>query len=243
MTTVVVSQPMFLPWIGIFEQIAIADVFVHYDDVQFPQGRSFTNRVQISTRAGTAWLTAPVDHDRSGRLISQTRLVAAEYWRPRHLETIRHAYGKSPHFPAMFDLVREIYAFQGDNLADFNISAINRVAERMGILPRVEVSTALGIAGRSTGRLVDICLSLNASRYVTGHGAIGYLDHKAFESRGIAVDYMAYAHHPWPQIGPEFTPFVTILDLLAAVPFDEARSHLASSTQSWRTFKQSREGL
>ena len=48
MTTVVISQPMFFPWVGMFEQIALADVYVHYDDVQFSKG-SFTNRVQLKT--------------------------------------------------------------------------------------------------------------------------------------------------------------------------------------------------
>ena len=48
MTTVVISQPMLFPWVGMFEQVALADVFVHYDDVQFSKG-SFTNRVQLKT--------------------------------------------------------------------------------------------------------------------------------------------------------------------------------------------------
>ena len=38
--TVVISQPMFLPWVGLFEQARHADVWFHYDDVQLPQGRS-----------------------------------------------------------------------------------------------------------------------------------------------------------------------------------------------------------
>ena len=42
----VVSQPMFLPWIGLFEQVRLADRFIHYDDVQLPQGRSFISRVK-----------------------------------------------------------------------------------------------------------------------------------------------------------------------------------------------------
>src|SRR5689334_2045707 len=100
---VVVSQPMFLPWIGLFEQIRLADVFMHYDDVQFPQGRSFIPRVQIKAPSGQAWLTAPVDRSTSGRLISESEFVADPQWRARHLETLRHAYSRSPNFKLMFD--------------------------------------------------------------------------------------------------------------------------------------------
>ena len=48
MTVVVISQPMLFPWVGMFEQIRLADVYVHYTDVQFSKG-SFVNRVQIKT--------------------------------------------------------------------------------------------------------------------------------------------------------------------------------------------------
>ena len=57
-TRVVISQPMLFPWVGLFEQIRAADVYVHYDDVQFSKG-SFTNRVQIKTARGPRWLTVP----------------------------------------------------------------------------------------------------------------------------------------------------------------------------------------
>ena len=58
--TVVISQPMFFPWVGIFEQIRLADIFVHFDDVQLPWGSSFINRVQIKTKDGIKWLTIPI---------------------------------------------------------------------------------------------------------------------------------------------------------------------------------------
>jgi WbqC-like protein family len=34
-TTLVVLQPGYLPWLGYFDLLNKADVFVHYDDVQF----------------------------------------------------------------------------------------------------------------------------------------------------------------------------------------------------------------
>ena len=41
---VVITQPMLFPWVGLLEQIMLADVLVNYADVQFSKG-SFTNRV------------------------------------------------------------------------------------------------------------------------------------------------------------------------------------------------------
>ena len=68
MTTVVVSQPMFFPWVGMFEQIRLADAYVHYTDVQFSKG-SFVNRVQIKTADGFRWLTVPLKNVALGQNI------------------------------------------------------------------------------------------------------------------------------------------------------------------------------
>ena len=57
--TVVILQPQFFPWRGVFEQIRLADEFVHLDDAQFQKG-GFTNRVQLKTANGPLWLTVPV---------------------------------------------------------------------------------------------------------------------------------------------------------------------------------------
>jgi WbqC-like protein family len=240
---IVISQPMFLPWVGLFDQVRLADVFVHYDDVQRPQGRSFANRVQVPKGGETAWLTAPIDRERSGPLISQTVLVAGTSWRETHLETLRHIYARQPNFRPMFDLARELYSFVGDGLADFNCAAMEAVAGRIGLGPRFLKSSDLGINGASTARLVSICRWFSASEYITGHGAKAYLDHVAFEQSQMSVHYMRYATRPWPQVKAGFTPFVTILDLLASVPFDDVRDHLCSGLTPSRDFADKDRGV
>src|SRR6266436_4740939 len=122
--TAVVSQPMFLPWVGLFEQIRLADVFIHYDDVQLPQGRSFMSRVQLKSASGVSWLTVPIDHTKSGKLLNEVVLLMSEDWRDKHLRTIRHAYARRPYFSLMFGLVEKIYSQPTNHLSEFNITAI-----------------------------------------------------------------------------------------------------------------------
>jgi hypothetical protein len=230
--TVVISQPMFLPWVGLFEQVRLADVFVHYDDVQLPQGRSFMARVQVKTADGVAWLTAPLDRKRSGRLINQV-VFAADDWRDRHLKTLRHAYGKAPYFALMFNLVRQIYCHATDNLAEFNIHATETIARCLGLAPVFRRSSQIGISGSSTPRLVEFCLAAGADTYVTGHGALNYLEHDKFEERSVAVRYMDYRRLPYPQLHGEFTPYVTVLDAIANVGEGAGRL-VASGSVPWR---------
>jgi hypothetical protein len=73
----------------------------------------------------------------------------------------------------------------------------------------------LDIAGSSSRRVLDIVLRLQGDVYITGHGASKYLDHDLFETAGVRVEYMDYRKLPYPQLHGDFTPYVSVLDLIA----------------------------
>src|SRR4051812_21370094 len=104
MKTVVISQPMFFPWIGLFEQIALADVYVHYDDVQLPLGRSFITRVQIKTVDGVQWMTIPIVRN-GQQLIRDVRIDNTQDWRRKRLGILKHAFAKAEHAADAIGLV------------------------------------------------------------------------------------------------------------------------------------------
>ena len=42
-----IHQPNYLPWLGFFNKVSQSDVYVVFDDVQYPMGKDFHNRNQI----------------------------------------------------------------------------------------------------------------------------------------------------------------------------------------------------
>lgn len=224
---------MFIPWAGLFEQVRLADVFIHYDDVQIPQGRSFVSRVQLKTPSGIHWLTAPIDHRNSGKLLNQVFFSSEVDWRDKHIKTIQHSYAKAPFAKLMLDLVSEIYSCSSNNLAEFNINAIQSVSSWLGLEPKYECSSDTNVGGSSTQRLVDLCKYAGADVYVTGLGGLKYLDHELFEASGISVRYMDYRLTPYTQMFGDFTPYVSILDAIANTG-NGARELLSSESVSWR---------
>ena len=230
---VVISQPMVFPWSGLFEQVRAADVFVHFDDVQFPQGRSFTSRVQVKTAQGVQWLTVPVR--RGETTIRDVRIDEQTDWRARHLRTLEQAHARAPHRDAMLGLVHRVLERRHERLADLNIDAIEAMAGFLGLSPRFARSSDTPVEGKGTTRLLALLELHGATRYVTGHGARNYLDHDLLESRGIAVEYMQYACRPYDQPHGPFTPYVTMLDAIAWLG-PAASGLLESRTLSWREF-------
>jgi hypothetical protein len=240
MRRIVVSQPMFLPWRGLFEQIRLADVFIFLDDVQLPdgggKGRSFMTRVQIKTARGQEWLSAPIA--RSGRALQLIRDAefAATDWRERHLAKIEHAYRAAPYFREIWsEVVKPIYAFETNNLSEFCIHAVKLLSARLGLTPQWHVSSSYDIgtaAPHASSRVLEFCTAFHAQEYITGHGAANYMDHAIFDAAGVRVAYMDYRLTAYPQLHAEFIPFVSIVDLMFNVG-DAAPTYLDSEAVLW----------
>lgn len=234
MTTVVISQPMYFPWTGMFEQLQLADFFVHYDDVQLPQGRSFISRVQIKTRDGAQWLTVPVKRVQ-GQSIAEAKVDDSQRWRRRHVGQLAHALAGAPHRDLAVSTLAATLDGPDDGLALINIRGFEMIAALLGLRKKVFLSSSLECPGCSTERLITIVKRFRGNRYVTGHGAANYLDHEAFERAGIAVEYIKYSMTPYPQLYGAFTPYVTILDLIANTGV-KAASYLRPTSIPWREF-------
>jgi hypothetical protein len=213
---IAISQPMLFPWVGMLEQIRMADTFVNYPDVQFSKG-GFVNRVQIKTSRGMNWLTVPLHGLRLGQKINEVKINDQNNWRNEHLQMLSDAYADSPYVSEMLNLVESVYARDYKNIGSLSEASELALCEYFGIGSHGKFlsSENLGIEGSGSRRVLDIVRALGGDTYLTGHGASKYLDHEAFELAGVRVEYMDYAKTPYPQLHGEFTPYVSALDLIA----------------------------
>lgn len=234
--TVVVSQSMFFPWPGFLEQMALADIFVYYDDVQMIR-KSFTRRVQIKTDAGSRWLTVPLVDFHQGQLIDQILTHPAAEWHQLHLSTLATAYRNAPYRDSMLQLAQGVLEAGGVSLSQLGRSSMHALASYFGVASDCEFidSRELGIGGRSTQRLRDIVTAVGGTVYLTGFGARNYLEHELFEDAGVDVQYMQYSLTQYPQLHGAFNPYVSALDLVANLG-PAGASAIKGSTTPWRVF-------
>ena len=240
MSAVVISQPMLFPWPGFFEQLMLADIFYFLDDTQYSKG-SFTNRIQIKLGEQRKWMTIPLAG--KGTFQEIHHLTAHDTdWRGSHLALLHQAFRHAPYRADAIRLVETAYA--SDTLCKTLIASIELSAQYMGIGKNQEtaLTSSIAIDGRSWQRVLDIVTAVKGTRYLTGHGAAGYLDHEAFAAAGIDVEYMAYSKTPWPQAGNQFSPYVSILGLIANVG-PECASYLHPKTVPWQEFLQTRTAI
>ncbi|MFH1983029.1 MAG: WbqC family protein [Pseudomonadota bacterium] len=242
---IVISQPLFLPWKGMFDQTRMAKAYVFRDEAQLPishgSKKGFIVRVQIKIENGWKWLTVPIRKikDRT-QSIRETRF-ADDHWRKQHITDIRNAYKRAPFFEDIFEtVVQPIYSFNTEFLCEFNIHAFKLLCDRIGISTNFYFASELPSAqseARSSEYVLEICQQFDAKEYITAHGARNYLDHELFERAGVRVMYMAYNLTPYPQINGPFTPYVSILDLLFNVNRD-ASDYLGAGCTYWKEDRQ-----
>jgi hypothetical protein len=232
---VVISQSMYFPWVGLLEQVRLADVFIHYDDVQYARG--FYNRVQAKTADGVKWLTVPLREHHRGQRIDEIEVDDRLDWRGQHRAILRQAYFKAPHREEMLGLLDQVLQMRLRTLADVARESFLALVAYFNLNPgrRFMPSSAMNVTGSGSQRLLDLTLAVGGAIYVTGHGAQNYLDHDLFERSGITVQYMRYEMTPYSQLHGEFTPYVTGLDLVANCGRDGGRV-IHSESVDWRDF-------
>src|SRR5579859_2121403 len=217
---VVICQPMLFPWVGTFEKIRLSDIYVHYDDVLFSKG-SFINRVQIKTPASRTWLTVRLRGLHMNQRILEVHIDTQQAWKRRHLNLLALHYRWAPFKDDMLNIVAALYDRDVAHIAELSIASIEAVCAYYAIIPPGGFvrSSHLKTLGSKSERLVSIVQALSGTVYLCGAGnqrvEQRYLDHELLEAHGIQVEYIKYQKLAYPQLYGEFTPYVSILDLIA----------------------------
>jgi hypothetical protein len=213
----VIFQPSYIPWRGFFNQVAKADLFIFYDDVQFDK-HGWRNRNRIKTHQGPRWLTIPVhDHHapQEHTLINQVEIDWRQPWNRKHWRTIQQEYGKAPFFKKYTPLLEYFYNQQTTLLADYDIEFTIALAYELGIMhPRYIRSSSLPQKGDKTDRLLSMLVPLGVTNYITGPSARSYIEEDKFAHASISLEYMVYDYREYEQLYPPYDPQVSILDLL-----------------------------
>jgi len=210
---VVILQPFYLPYAGVFELVRMADVFVFYDDVKVSR-QNWQCRNQIKTSWGTQWLIVPIVGSNDAT-IREAALNEDEPWRRKHRSAVEQAYGKAPHRAFLLDALVPCWAEPWPDLATLNIATFTRLAELMGVSSEFVRSSELNVPGAASQRILDLCTSLGATRYISGPSARSYLDEPSFEDAGIELCYHRFSHPTYSQLHGDFVPNLSVVDLLA----------------------------
>lgn len=213
---IAVIQPSFLPWLGYFEQMALVDLFVYLDDVQYTK-QDWRNRNRLKSPSGVATITVPVQKPKSSRTpINQVLIAESPPWRGKLLRQIQSWYAKAPYFDEVFPALAKILEDEQRLLVELNYVLTEFLAKWLGIeVPTRLASEVPDKAADKNQKLIDICRHFGADLLYDGQSARNFIDLELFASHGIRVVFQNYRHQPYPQLwGGEFVSHLSTLDLV-----------------------------
>lgn len=215
-----IHQPNSIPWLGLYYKIAHSDVFVYLDDAQYSNiGDHNVNK--IKTPQGEFKLKIPVEQH-LGDLTLNVRTKDELNWKDKHLKTIAMNYSKTPYFDKFYpDLYRIIINHNG-SISELNMNIDTLIIEGFGFDTEIIKSSDLDIHTSKEERVIDICVKLGASEYLSGNGARAYESDEHFSNRGIKLTYTDYMpieyKQIWPRVG--FLPYMSAIDYIFNCGFD-----------------------
>lgn len=216
MKRAVILQPGYLPWLGFFEQMSRADVFVYLDDVQYTKN-DWRNRNRIKTKDGTQWLTVPVSFQ-FGQRINEVPVNQASPWARRQIQALHSWYQRAPFFERYMPGLTAILDRRQTLLVDLDIELTTWLQAQLGLPVATQRSSGLRIASTDRQmRLIEICRALGCDAFYEGRAGMNYMDAALFQEHGVTVEFQDYAHPHYRQLWTReqgFISHLSIVDLL-----------------------------
>lgn len=217
MTVAAVHQPNYLPWLGYFQKIKAADIFVLLDTVDYQSGNAFsvTNRTRIKGANGAVLLTVPVSRKTVSRRIQDVRVDSSTPWARKHLRSIELSYRRAPYFIPVFEVLAAVLSRPPVSLTELNSRLIVEVSGYLRLNVPLVSASSLGIDTVDRNqRLVEVCKKVGATTYLSGQGGRKYNDEVLFSQHGIGVSYTRFAHPEYPQLHGDFVSGLSVIDAM-----------------------------
>lgn len=210
-----IIQPCFVPWLGYFEQIAAADVFVYMDDVVYTK-KDWRNGNQLKTQYGVKDISFPVKKTSRDTLIKDVEISYNTTWEDTLMNQLFNWYKNAPYYEEIITLIKPSIYSKYEKLVDLNLNLNNAILSYLEITTPIYFSSVIERkTDNKTDRIVEICKNFEGvSVLYDGKKAQDFLDANYMLQKGIEVMFQDYQHTPYKQLWGDFVPYMSVLDLL-----------------------------
>lgn len=228
-----IHQLHYLPWLRYFHKIAVADIFVVLDNIQFNKN-GWQNRNKIKTKNGWMYLTIPV-HYHLNLKINEIKIDNSINWQKKHLQAIKTNYSKAPFFKNYFPQIENFYLKKYELLWEICWEMLQFFLKVLNIKTKVILNSNLQSEGIATDRLINICKKVSATSYLSGEYASKvYLDIEKFKKENLEIFLQKWEAPIYKQLSANnFIKDLSIIDLL----FNEGEKSLFILIQAGKVKK------
>jgi hypothetical protein len=217
---VAVIQPYFLPYIGYWQLIHAADLFILGDDFQYIK-RGWINRNRFLRQdGGWFYVTMPLQKHDMYECIKNVELQAQVDIRQLLANALiqYRCRGRTPYFDEIYDLMMHA----ADLATSRNISCVNEVFIKvicayLGITTEIKIMSECDLVQEddlnACERMVRLCQQMGASEFCNPVGGQHLYDKDQFRKQGMNLSFLRSNEIIYQQHN-KFEPALSIVDVL-----------------------------
>ena len=211
MKTCAVMQPYLFPYIGYYQLVYAADVFIIYDDVTFIK-QSYINRNSILVNDNAQRFTLAIPGSSSNTLIQDLSYAVDK----KILKTIQQAYRKAPFYNDVIGLISSVFDSDDRSVAKLNEKSLLLVFEYLGIEKQFYFASELNYDREAdrANRLINLSKMFKCDHYINSLGGKELYDKKYFSEQGVQLNFIESQITPYKHLSNEFVPYLSMIDIL-----------------------------
>lgn len=214
--TIAMMQPYLFPYLGYFQLIAAADVFVLGDDLQYIRA-GWVNRNRILCNGEARLITFPLKKDHFALPIMQRQLAdnfSEEASRVINLMT--QCYRKAPYFAQVMPLIERLIRFPQQNLALYVEHSIRELCSYLQIITPILRGSDVKLASCTDkqDRVINTAHTFSATTVLNPIGGMTLYDRDHFAHNGLLLRFFKMDPIVYPQYADPFVANLSIIDVL-----------------------------
>jgi hypothetical protein len=121
--------------------------------------------------------------------------------------------------------------YENVNLFHYLRHSIVKICEHLGVATEIRTSSDIAIDHELKGqdKVLAICSAIGARKYVNAIGGIELYSKEAFMDKGIDLKFIKSLPFEYPQLGNEFLPWLSIIDVMMLNPIDIIQSCISNN--------------
>ena len=207
-----IMQPYFMPYIGYWQLMAAVDTYVVYDDVNYIKG-GWVARNNILLNGQKHMFTITLNGASPNKLFNEIT-IKDDFKKFSRL--IESAYRKAPYYAEVSALLNKIYNYGDKSLGAFMMNSFQVVLDYLEIDTKLILSSTIEKDNslRGKDKVKHICHLLGADTYYNAIGGQELYDKNDFRVDGINLQFVQTNLTPYAQLGNEFVPGLSLIDVL-----------------------------
>jgi len=214
--TVSMMQPYLFPYLGYFQLIALSDVFVLGDDLQFVRG-SWMNRNRILVNGQPKLISFPLKKGHQTERINE-RWLCDDFDKEAAalMLTLERCYAKAPQRDAVLPLIRGILQCPERNLALFTENSLRCLCAYLNIRTPIYRGSSLGLPAKMDmqDRVIQITHRMDGELYLNPIGGMELYCPARFRADGLLLRFLRMDDITYAQLKHPFVPSLSIIDVL-----------------------------